>query len=489
VSKLSSNIGVAAALMVVGVALVGFAFIQGGSDDDGGGDKAAAPQARRVGEALGAGPCGAEPCPASSDVSLAGGYEAPSVVVDPKDPNHMVVADNNLVGGHCAWHVSFDAGRTWKDGVFAPPPGYADCSLDSAGFLAAGNIAIGPSGTVYFTYVSAGAGATNESVLLSSSTDGGKTFGPSTVAVRGADSAPAYRRPSLAVAGGPGGQDRLLLSFWGCPKQPGSNREQCVQAVFANSTDGGKSFTNPVTSSPPPGGNSPGPAVLAPDGTIHLLYLRRVPPNDTQLVLARSSDGGRSFTTTDVGAYPELGGRYDSAKLVMGPKGELYTVFSYKPSGSFQVAFRRSLDNGATWEKEVRLNKNESGSYFSPNISVAPNGRIDVIFYGRSQKDTVPVGGVVADLGVSDTVLSTSSTNGGATFGVDRRVNYIDRGIDRRIGYWEEVGDWYTPSVASSDGTAILAWSDTRRGNKATDDNQETYLRRVDFGAAGERPE
>lgn len=470
--------------MVLGVVLVALALVRGGSDD-GGNQPSQGAQAK---VALGAGPCGVEPCPANNDPSLARGYEVSSVAIDQKDVNHMVVTDNNLVGGHCTWHVSFDAGRSWQDGVFQPPTGFTDCALDSAGFLAPGNVVIGPSGAVYFVYTSAAPGAPTESVLLVTSTDGGRTFGPPKVAVQGGGAAPGYRRPAITAAAGPDGKDRLLLSFWGCPKQPGSNQELCRQSIFASSGDGGRTFSPPVEASPPPIGISPSPPVLGADGTIYLTFLRRVAPLDTMLLLARSSDGGRSFTTTEVGGEAELGGRYDSAKLAMGPNGELYTVFSHKPTGAFQVSFRRSLDNGATWSKSVRLNKSATGSYFSPNMSVAPNGRIDVIFYQRSEKDTVEAGNLIGNVGVADNVLWTSSNDGGASFGADRRVNHLDKGIDRRVGFWEEVGDWYTPSVSSADGAAALVWSDTRRGTKEND-NQETYLRRVDFAAAGERPE
>jgi hypothetical protein len=480
-----TRLRVALVLMVFGVLLLAVGVVRSLSDGDSE-SESTTPERATV---LGTGPCGVEPCPANGDINLARAYEVPSVAVDPKDPNHMVVTDNNLVGGNCTWHVSFDAGRSWKDGVFEPPAGFTRCALDSAGFLVSGNVVIGPTGTVYFTYTSIAPGAETESVMVATSTDGGRTFAPARVAVAGGGAQPGYRRPSITAAAGEAGKDRLLLSFWACPKPPGSNSELCSQSIFASSADGGQTFSPPVVANPPPIGNSPSPPVLGVDGTIYMTQLRRIAPMDTVLMLARSNDGGRTFTTSEVGAHAELGGRYDSAKLAMGPKGELYTVFSHKPTGAFQVAFRRSLDNGATWSKEVRVNRSETGSYFSPNIAVAPSGRIDVVFYGRSPDDTVDAGNLIGNVGTSDTVLWASSTDGGASFGLDRRINHTDRGIDRRIGYWEEVGDWYVPSVASTDSVGVFVWSDTYRGTKDKDDNQETYLRRVDFATAGDRTE
>lgn len=474
----------ALALMVVGALLFGVSVVRSRSDDKS--PAAASSDERPNGRGVpGTGPCGSSPCPANGDGAAVRGYEVPSVAVDTKDANHLVVTDNNLVGGRCASHASFDGGRTWQDGVFKPPPGYTDCTLDSGGFLAAGNVAIGPSGTVYFAFASAGGeGGEKESIVMSTSLDGGRTFTPARVAVQRRPTDPAFRRPSLSVAPGAAGKDRVLLSFWGCPQE--GRREICNKAMFAGSPDGGQSFSPAVESSPPGGGNSPSPAVIGADGAIYVLFLGRKPPEDTELVLGRSADGGATFTPTTVGPLPraDLGGRYDSAKLVLGPKGELYTVYSHKPAGAFEVAFRRSQDNGKTWSEELRLNKSSSGSYFSPNISVAPNGRIDVIFYQRSQEDVVPARQPAGEVGVSDTVLWTSSTDGGESFGVDRRINFGDRGIDRRLGYWEEVGDWYIPGVASSDSAGYFVWSDTRRGDK-NNDNQDTFLRRIDFAGSG----
>jgi|GEM_PF-2637727 len=474
---------VALALMLVGALLVAVSAVRARSND---GSSTVSSSDESGGRALvGTGQCGASPCPANGDGAAVRGYEVPSVAVDAKDANHIVVTDNNFVGGRCAWHASFDGGRAWQDGVFKPPTGYTDCGLDSGGFVAAGNVAIGPSGTVYFVFASAGGvGGEKESIVVATSADGGRTFAPAKVAVQRRPTDPSFRRPSLSVAAGAEGKDRVLLSFWGCPQQ--GQREICNKALFASSPDGGQSFSPFVESSPPPGGNSPSQAVVGADGAIYVLFLRRNPPRDTDVVLGRSADGGGTFTATTVGPIPkaDLGGRYDSAKLVLGPKGELYTVYSHKASGSFEVAFRRSLDNGTTWSDELRLNKSQSGSYFSPNVSVAPNGRIDVIFYQRSREDVVPARQPAGEVGVADTVLWTSSTDGGKSFGLDRRINFADKGIDRRLGYWEEVGDWYIPGVASSDGAGFFVWSDTRRGDKAND-NQDTFLRRVDFTRAG----
>ena len=418
-------------------------------------------------------PCTARPCQANADPRPARGYEVPSVAVDGEDPDHIVVTDANLIGGQCGWHVTFDGGRTWEDGVFQLPPGFRSCQLDSGGFVPAGNVTMGPSGTVYAVLSSAtasedGRPSQGESVLLAVSTDGGRTFPQLTVAVPGGTPEAAYLRPSITAAPGPSGRDRLLLSFWGC--RPGL----CNLAVFARSDDGGATFSPPTVTSAPPGGNSPSRAVVDADGTVYVLFLRRFGEGqDTELLVARSTDGGQTFSATVMERAPDIGLNYDSTKLVVDPgTGTLYTVFADQRDGEAKVFFRRSSDKGVTWSRPRRLNQSGLRRSYNPEISVGPGGRVDVVFYQRRTEDM-------------EDVQWAYSTDGGQSFSRDRQLN--DRAINRRIGYRYEVGAYYPPSVSSSRDGAVVAWSDSRNGTSATD-TQDTFLLRLGAARPPGRP-
>lgn len=417
--------------------------------------------------------CTNQGCRANDDPRPARGYEVPAVAVGPADPDHMVVTDINLVGGHCGWHVTFDGGREWTDGVFELPPGFRQCRLDSGGFLPLGNVAVGPSGTIYTVLASArvdeqGRPTEGESVLLARSGDGGRSFSPATVAVPGGPPTDSWLRPALTAAPGPSGSDRLLISFWGCRPPSGAQPGICDRALFAQSRDAGATFSEPVVVNDDPAGFSPsGPAVGA-DGSVYVLFLRRFNDGIADVLLARSVDDGASFSVTAVDRQPRVGLTYDSAKLEVAPDGRtLYTVFSDNRTGDPDVYFRRSTDGGRTWDQAVRLNRDPAGSSYLPWLSVAPGGRIDVVFYQRRVEDT-------------DDVQWTYSTDGGETFARDLQIN--EDSIDRQVGYWFEVGDSYPPRVASSEEAAYVVWSDSAAGTAAgtaATDTQDTFLRRM----------
>ncbi|MGI8684698.1 MAG: sialidase family protein [Acidimicrobiales bacterium] len=410
--------------------------------------------------------CVGLPCRANDDRRPARGYETPSIAVDPANGDHQVVGDENLVGGQCGWHTTFDGGKTWTDGTFDVPAEFGLCTLDSAGLLPMGNVAMGADpNRVYavFSTRKAGlrgerAGSGGDGTLLVESIDGGKTFSTAREILVSSDPQLSYVRPQLTVSTDPAGVDRLLVTVWGCG--PG----RCTQGYFYRSDDAGKTFTAPVLVTPE-GGNSPSAAILAEDGTVYMTFLRRLEGQDHELLLARSGDDGKTFASVVIDRRPALGIQYDSAKLHIDPKrGFFYLLFADERDQRPEVFFRRSQDQGATWEKAVRIHTSPGGSAYSPSMAVSPDGRIDVIFYRETRRN-------IQDVHV------TFSDDGGKTFAVDEKIN--DKTIDRELGYWDEVGNDSIPVVASTSTAAYFAWSDTRNATDITN-TQEILTKTVE---------
>ncbi|MFN2609153.1 MAG: sialidase family protein [Acidimicrobiales bacterium] len=439
----------------------------------------AAEKAAKAARAAAAARCAFPGCPAAADAGIARAYEDPGIAVDPRNPSHVVVTDVNLQTGACTWHTTTNAGQDWTDGAFPVPSGFRGCGgLDSAGLLPAGGVAFGPSGTVYAVFSSAGgwdgvasrgALAQHESVLLAVSSDGGKAF-TSHEAVKPPDPDPAYIRPTVTVAPGPGGRDEVLITTTECKTDPTRATRACIGARFARSTDGGDTFA-PSVDIAPQGGSSPGAAVVAPDGAIYTTIVRRFGDGSAEAVLERSTDGGQTFASATLDLQPGLGAQYDPVKLALDAKGAIYAAYADAGKGSLQVVVRKSTDKGATFSEPVVINAGLNGTTNNPQISVAPNGRVDVVFYRQPNPDTA-------------NAFWAYSTDGGTTF-VSRQLN--DKPIDRRAGYSAVLRssgiDHYAPAIASTNATAYAAWSDTRDATKDTE-TQDVVFRRLEVNGS-----
>lgn len=101
---------------------------------------------------------------------------------------------------------------------------------------------------------------------------------------------------------------------------------------------------------------------------------------------------------------------------------------------------------------------------FHPNVSVAPNGRVDVAWYdGRLSPKEPPAAGD-DESGFQD-VFYTSSSDKGATFGPNRRIT--DRSIDRSIGvYSNNVDSKTNVGITSTDDQVYFAWQDSRNADR-----------------------
>lgn len=429
-------------------------------------------------------PCSFPPCRAAANTAPARGYEGAYVAADPKNPDHVVVTDANMLEARCGWHTTLNRGKDWVDGFFALPAGYRGCRLNgpAGGHVPNGSVAMAPSGNVYGVFGSLnpdeGAG---DAILVAASTDGGRTFDQARVAARPPAADMGLGRPLMSVVAGPSGRDSVLLSFWQCrPAVPAGT--QCDTALFARSDDGGQTFSPAVAVNDPPAGQNPSQPAVDSEGAIYLTFQRRFADGPVELFLARSTDEGKTFTQSFIDRQLQIGLQRDPAKLVFHPEANaLYTVWSDNRTGRQQIFFRKSTDKGVTWGDRAILlapDREFTGSSRSPSISLAPNGRIDVVYYHT---------GPAPEVQELDDVYWSYSTDGGDTF-TARQVN--DAPIDRTKGYSGSgrsqgaLGNHYPPTVSSTDTAAYVVWSDTVYADPRTN-SQDTMLRRMEVVGAG----
>lgn len=429
--------------------------------------------------------------------------EAPAVLVDKGDPNTVYLAYSDMTSGACQFAVSTDRGQTWRqENAPVLDPYTKNCAM---GYANSQNIRTeltqGPDGTIYNVF-QANAPDRNgtRSVLLGRSSDGGRSW--QTVAIDPGNAAP---EPGVEmevnfeghIAIDPANPKRVY-AMW----RRSFNRftpSKTTNPYMAVSDDGGATWTPPqLMFSRNSGFDGPRPVVV---GDKLLAFWREsAPPTPanqegpsaaapvTRLFSSVSTDQGKTWTDheiTNANDASEPIPFYDRERAIF------YVVWHDNRADELDAYFATSKD-GVTFTEPKRLNDDPVGTKYGqhyPQISMSPNGRIDVAWYDWREDPFPPstVGNgqtlsLFSNRGKFVSVYMTSSRDGGATWTQNARVNDVP--IDRTIGSWINNIDVMAPvAVASFDSGAVVAWSDTRNGNSISQ-TQDIFTSTVTFGDA-----
>jgi hypothetical protein len=168
--------------------------------------------------------------------------------------------------------------------------------------------------------------------------------------------------------------------------------------------------------------------------------------------------------------------------------GALHIVYNRNPTpeltGASEVYDRVSYDGGKTWSDPKVLSDDDPRNYggqFFPNLGIAPNGRVDVVWW-----DTRDMQGLRAT-----DAYYTYSTDDGRTWSKNLRIT--DQSVDRKLGIWGNNYDIASqPGVASTNAYAVFGWDDTRNSDKSFTDSgsvggglQDVYIAAAQFEALG----
>lgn len=414
-----------------------------------------------------------------------------SLATDPTDEQFVAMASRvDAPDFDCRLHVSGDGGSSWVPARPVPklPRGAEKCYAPEVAFNA--------DGTLYYLFVGLkGLGNVPMGAFLTTSSDRGRTFTPPRRLLGG-----KRYMVRMAMDSRRGEEGRLHLVWLearsatsvgglGAPPNP-------IMAAYSD--DGGQSFSNPVQVSPARRLRVVAPA-LAVDGRggVHVAYYDlgkdvvdyQGLEGDTwdgkwSLVLSSSTDGGRQFDKHSVIDRDVVPPERVMLIFTMAPPSlavdgrRLYVSWWDARSGDWDVFLRSSSDGGESWRKPMRLNDDAPANgrhQYLPRLSVAPNGRIDAIFYDRRRDGE----------NVRNDVYYTSSSDACRSFGPNVLITTTN--FDSRIGarYPIQSANGLVEfgsrlGLTSTSSAVVAAWTDTR--NSVSDHyHQDLVARSLEF--------
>ena len=395
-------------------------------------------------------------------------HNTPTLAQDPRDPD-IVVATNRIDRPIYSAELdrSIDGGRTWTATALPLPPG-----LDKP---YAPDVAFAPDGTLYVSYVDLrGVGNTPADLWVAKSTNGGKTLS-APVRVAGQLTLQARivvdRSGTIYLTWLQGGTAGVL-SLTGAP----------APIVMSRSTDGAATWSKPIQVSDPSRRlvGVATPVIDAHDRLVVLYEDFKSDQRDFQNLPGPAWDQPFALVVTrpvGVAGFAK-GVQFEGdvlpgerflvylppfPSMAAGPGDTLYAAWADARNGDLDVFLRRSQDGGATWSPPVRINDNplhDRTSQYLPQVAVAPNGRVDVLYLDRRRDPAHNV--------MMDATLATSF-DGGRTF---TNTRLSTRSFDSQVGSNSAP---YLPidfgarlSLVSTSTRSLAAWTDTRLGSTAS---------------------
>ena len=409
-----------------------------------------------------------------------------SIAISPLNPKLMIGSAVDYRGSSSTWaYYSTDAGATWNNVTLGTArPGWASTNDPSVcfdhkgkgylcygGFRRTGNAQFGENG-----------------IFISSTTDAGKTWSMKHTAViihtgvQTADSAfedKYYVHVDTATSS----PHRGTLYI---PWKRVINRDSSTQIMISKSTDEGATWSTPVavsdrfpkTSEDTTFGQSFPLARTGPDGQVHVVWNSGT---ESSIRYARSSDGGRTWTTPRVihrykpfGVKSTIGGQSNSrVKGVV--RAECYPTLTIDNTGGMRngwlylswaadnypnVYVSRSTDNGTTWSEARIVHSDTTNDQFWSWIALDPTSGDVAVMYADSRDDSANV--------LVRTYVSLS-TDGGTTW-TDRRAG--DGNSDLRNNPFS--GNTFAGDYSGCDfrnGIVYPSWVDMRNTTTNRADN------------------
>jgi len=446
-----------------------------------------------------------------------------TVAVNPTNANNVVAGANDYrvccdftgLNDGTGWaYYSFDGGATWHNvlvpGLTAETGGSGNFNrIDAAGDPA---MAFGPDGTLYYANIVFSRTSFASGVAVSVSHDGGISWSAPNM-VSYVDSG-NYFNDKEWVAAGPNGSVVVTWTSFGLgPHGAGYLSSPIVAAYSSNSGQSWSGQGSPVSDAAHPFDQGSAPAFAA-NGTLYVAYEGGTPSSgysQDATIVARSTDGGSSFTNVEVGrvyddadCYPVYAGRQTLTgehfrlnsypSLSVDPaNGKLAMVWA-DDQGAGTCGTGGSSFSGAT-AAQVKL---VSGSWGSLSAPVKITSKADKVFPSVAARGgTIAVSYYTRDFAAKHDRATCNWTTGSDAPGVHPAsapssvcLDYASSSSSNRFTesrlttegsnpYIEFangafIGD-YSQIALGSDGVAHPVWTDFRGNPGVTAANQDIY--------------
>jgi hypothetical protein len=337
--------------------------------------------------------------------NLVGQESEVNIDVNPTDVTNMVIAGHNPGFTTLNTFFTTDSGRTWTNVPLGPMQDglAAGTRFDPA-------VAFDARGNVYVVYGVTTGG--NTSLIVATSTDGGRTYNRFATLATTADIGMVPGNDKWGVAAGP---DQAVAGR---------------QAVYVSWTQNVNEMVGMATQT------------------------------DQRIVVSRSVDTGQTFSAPVIINDGSIAGTETNnlfADPAVGPGGQVYVV--WHRIGNNQVAFDVSTDGGVTWGTDVIVTTSNAGFLTTipaqPDRGTSANPLIDVDrsggpFNGRLYVSYIDDSDATA--GVNMDVFVRTSDDQGANWSAPVRVN--DVATNDQFMQWMDVDQ--------IKGTFGLVWFDAR---------------------------
>jgi hypothetical protein len=225
---------------------------------------------------------------------------------------------------------------------------------------------------------------------------------------------------------------------------------------FSRSNNQGRTWSGSIKINPDwqDGGVQGAQVAVGPSGEVYVVYEVFLTGNKRQHYLAKSADGGKTFSAAipispvfDELTFSSAYRKNSFPSIAVSPaNGHVYVVYADQPSADAgaEVEFIASRDGGATFAAPVSVNSPALGHQFMPAVAVDTSGVVHISWFD-TRNDLTKTS--------SYDIYASNSFNDGTIFCTNNRVTQIS--ID--AGNSTFIGDY--AGIAANGGYAHPVWT------------------------------